>query len=348
MSLKKGKPEKLSTEEEKLLNTLLDKGIREIKPNRVGDSIIYDGLEDLSKEIGDKETLRQLLALKNKEYLVEHNFDSAILCPKCDSIQVYTRYICPQCQSINIQKIQMIEHLFCGYIGNRTEFEKGKELICPKCKTNLSEIPETRPQTEPDIKKQIKIIGSSFACEKCGSKFERPAMSHICQKCANTFTFREANYEKLPSFELTERVQDLSPKKLESGTLTQVETLFKQNGYTVELNAKINGKSGAQQSFDLIAKKDKKLIVLDISTWGKQTDLISLLGKKMDIDSQSIILLDLEGNTTLPSLGKAYNINVINGKDPKFLDTLTQIISEPKKEDEKRGQFWKRGKDKER
>jgi hypothetical protein len=170
-------------------------------------------------------------------------------------------------------------------------------------------------------------------------------MSHICQKCGTVFTYRDANYVKLPSYELTEKVQALSPQRFERDALHQVETIFKQNGYTVELDAKIMGKSGAQQSFDLIGKKDQKLVLLDVSTWGSQTDLISLLGKKMDIDSKLIILLDLEGNTVLPSLGKAYNISVVNGKDPAYLENLAQLIGEPKTETEKRGPFWRRGRE---
>ncbi|MGD0804537.1 MAG: hypothetical protein ABSA11_10760 [Candidatus Bathyarchaeia archaeon] len=340
MSSKTSEPDKLSTEEEKLLNNLLDKGIRETKPKIMGDSVIYDGLEDLSKEIGDKEIWRQLNELKKKEYLIEKSFDSAILCPKCGSIQVYSRYNCPQCQSMSIERIQLIEHTFCGYIGNRIDFVNEKELICPKCKTKISE-----SATEMDKKKIVKVIGSSFVCDKCGSKFERPSMSHICQKCGTVFTYRDANYVKLPSYELTEKVQALSPQRFERDALHQVETIFKQNGYTVELDAKIMGKSGAQQSFDLIGKKDQKLVLLDVSTWGSQTDLISLLGKKMDIDSKLIILLDLEGNTVLPSLGKAYNISVVNGKDPAYLENLAQLIGEPKTETEKRGPFWRRGRE---
>jgi hypothetical protein len=95
----------------------------------------------------------------------------------------------------------------------------------------------------------------------------------------------------------------------------------------------------------LVAKKDKTLTLLDVSVWGSQTDLISLMGKKMDIESQSIILLDLKGNEILPSLGKAYNISIINGKDTKFLETLAQIIGKTKTEVEKRGPFWRRGRE---
>jgi rubrerythrin len=346
MSSKKIDATKLSTSEEKLLNSLVDKGIREIKPKRFGESIIYDGLEELIKDNNYKEVMKLLKSLKKKEYLTEHNYDSAIFCPRCGSIQVFSKYNCPQCQSMSIEKIQLIEHIFCGFIGNRNEFEGPDGLVCPKCKTIIGDFLGAQSKKETEKNKQIRVIGSSFVCDKCGSKFERPTTSHVCQNCKATFTYREASYEKLPSYELTDKIELLSPKRFERDALHQVEKIFSEKGYSVEIDGKIMGKSGVEQSFDLIARKDKKIILLDVSAWGRQTDLISLLGKKMDVDSQSIFLLDLGGNPNLSALAKPYNIVVLDGKDDKHMENLTTIIGEitdgaAEKHD---SSFWKRGK----
>ncbi len=165
-------------------------------------------------------------------------------------------------------------------------------------------------------------------------------------RCGAIFTYREANYEKLPYYELTERVDKLAPNRFVTDHIREVEKIFTDKGYVVELNAKLTGKSGVDQSFDLAARKGKELYLFDISAWGNQNDLIGLLGKKMDVESKSIILLDLTGNPTLASLGKPYDITVLNGKDQGYKETLEKMLgSEVKEKDENRGiLFGRRGK----
>ncbi len=319
---------KLSPNEERLLNILIDKEERETKPKRVGNDVVYEGLEELTKEIGNRELKKLLKSLTSKGFLSEKNFDSAIFCPHCDSIETYSRYICPQCQSLNVQKVQLLEHPFCGYIGNRREFEEDTDLVCPKCKTVLGDFIQAQSKTHTDKSKVVRVIGSSFTCDKCGSKFEKPQTSHTCKRCGATFTYKEANYEKLPSYELTENVESLVPNRFVMDALRGVEKLITEKGYEVELNAKLRGKSGVEQTFNLVAKKDKTLLLLDVSAWGSQNDLISLLGKKMDFDSKPIILLDLAGNPNLASLGKPYNILVLDGKSEKHLEILAGVLDD--------------------
>ena len=337
MSSKPVSPIKLSSNEEKLLNTLVDKGIREIKPKRVDHTIEYESLEELTKEISEKEVKKLLKSLTLKGFMKEKTYDSALFCPRCDSLQVYSKYNCPQCQSLSIRKVQLIEHSFCGYIGDRSEFEQDDGLICPKCKTMIGGFNEAQAKNQPDKSKQIRVIGSSFTCDKCGSKFEKPSTTHNCDRCGASFTYKEANYEKLPSYELTEKVEALAPNRFIMDALRQSEEIFTSKGYQVELNSKLLGKSGVEQSFDLVAKKAQNTILLDVSAWGGQNDLISLLGKKMDVNFKSMILLDLAGNPNLASLGKPYNITVLDGKDNKYLEQLAALIDEAEEKPEKRG-----------
>jgi len=337
MSSTKADLAKLSREEEKLLNTLVDKGRRETKPQRLGDVIVYQGLEELTKETGDKEVKKLLKTLTSKGFMKEKDHDSALFCPRCGSINVLSRYNCPHCQSFNVLRIQLLEHPFCGYIGNRREFDTEKDLVCPKCKTFIGDFFEAKSREQKDKTKIIKVIGSSFACEKCGSKFEKPLVAHSCEKCGANFTYLEAIYEKLPSYELTEKVDELAPNRFETDSLRHIEKILIERGYNVELGAKLVGKSGIEQSFDIVARKGNNVILLDASPWGNQNDLISLLGKKMDIDSKSVILLDLAGNPNLASLGKPYSITVLDGRDEKYRETLIGLLEGAgKDEDDKR------------
>jgi len=66
----------------------------------------------------------------------------------------------------------------------------------------------------------------------------------------------------------------------------------------------------------------------------------------MDVDSQSIFLLDLGGNPNLSALAKPYNIVVLDGKDDKHMKNLATIIGEitDGAAEKRDSSFWKRGK----
>jgi hypothetical protein len=163
--------------------------------------------------------------------------------------------------------------------------------------------------------------------------------------CGAIFTYREAVYEKLPYFELTEKVDQLAPNRFVGDSLKDLEKIFTDKGFTIEHRAKLIGKSGVDQTFDLALRRGKELMLLDISPWGNQNDLIALLGKKMDVDCKSIILLDLTGNPTLASLGKPYDITVLNGKDQGYKETLEKMLGgDVKDKNDNRGVFGRRGK----
>jgi rubrerythrin len=316
----------MSPNEEKLIKIIVDKGLRVVKPRRNDHTIIYEGLEQLMKEIGGNETKKLLKSLASKGYLEEKTYDSAVVCPNCESVSILSKYSCPQCESINVLKVQLLEHPLCGYIGNRSEFETDGELVCPKCTTKLGSFTKAKSKNQEDKSKIIRVIGSSYACDKCGSRFEKPTITHVCEQCAAAFTYRDAAYERLPSYELTEKTNGLTPMRFESDSLKQIEKLLTEKGYAVELDAKIKGKSGVEQHFSLAAKREGKTLLMDVSNWGKQIDIISLMGKKTDVESQSIILLDLTGNPDLEPLGKAYNITVLSGKDEGYLEKLSSLL----------------------
>jgi len=332
---------RLNQMEEKLLNTLIDKGLRETKPRRRDTMILYTGLEELTDQINEVEMRKLLRSLTAKGYMAEKNYDSAILCPNCASLKVYSKYSCPNCQSNYVSKVQLLEHITCGYMGSNAEFEKEDVLACPKCRTVIAETKESNVGALESG--NIRIIGSSFVCDKCGSKFEKPLTTHFCDKCGSSFTYKEAVYLKLPAYELTEKVEALAPKRYVTETLRRVENALTAKGFKVELDARVKGKSGVEQRFDLTASKDQKLMLLDASAWGNQGDLISLLGKKTDVDANLIVLIDLYGSPNLASLGKPYKIAVIDGRDEKYIGVLSNLVDEMLKEEpEKRTSHLKR------
>jgi hypothetical protein len=321
----------LSLDEKRLLDFISKNGLSGLKPKRAGDNIVYEGLEAISKELGEEKVQELLKKLTASGHLAEKLQDSAIFCPHCNSIHIFSRYNCLKCQSYNVRRVQMIEHLFCGYIGDIREFGNAADLICPKCKSNIGNYYDAKTTDRVDKRRSIKVIGSTFECEKCGSKFEKPQISHTCERCGATFTYRDAIYERVPSYESTNKKQELTFADKIAQPLRAASDVFSSKGYHVDLDTKLTGKSGVEQHFDLIATKGENQTLVDVSIDGNQNDVVSLLGKKMDLDSKSIILLDLSGNELLASLGKSYNIEVLDGRDEKHLEKLVGILTDAEK-----------------
>jgi len=93
--------------------------------------------------------------------------------------------------------------------------------------------------------------------------------------------------------------------------LKAVAAVMLGRGFGVEQDVDVRGLSGSDHNFSLVATKGTVRTVVDVSTFGSQNDLVSLLGKKMDLIGSDALLVDMTGNEELSSLGKVYNIQIL-------------------------------------
>lgn len=312
MSQREGKP--LTEEEGGLLLRLIERGVRELRPTLRRGDIEYEGLEDLYDKYGVEGLHNLLKSLADKGFLIVKEYDRVIHCPKCGSVHVYSKYTCPRCHSMRVDRMEFIEHPFCGYIGDRDGFISDSTLLCPNCKIELGFVGGKPPGD--GSRQDYRIIGSSFECRKCGYRFERPQVVHTCNLCGALFNYKTAGYEKLYSYEIPEQVAEalgLVPEL--RSILKPLESALVERGYSIERNGRLVGVSGGEHTFNLVASKDEKRIVVDISRKGEQRDIVSLLGKKMDVRPTSTVLIDMSGSGEISALGRVYDITVLDGKD---------------------------------
>lgn len=161
---------------------------------------------------------------------------------------------------------ELLEHMKCGYIGSNDKFIKDSFLVCPNCQTQLT-----------DEALHYRVIGNCYQCEKCGYRFDKPEIIHVCQKCGRNFTYQEAKYIKIFAYKIAnEIVNDL---RRDLPVLESIEKILTEKGFKVQLHPQITGISGVQHTFDILAEKNETRIVIDISITGNKNDMISLLGK---------------------------------------------------------------------
>ena len=315
-----------TSEEKSLLKRLIDKGVKSIESKISPEGLTYEGLDDIIEEYG-VQRLRQLLeSLAEKEFLTVKERDPALFCPKCHALQVYTRYSCPRCKSIKVDLIELIEHSFCGYTGVRNKFISGLSLVCPNCKTDLGPIDE-----EPlgdGSRDDYRVIGSSFECEKCGNRFNRPDFIHICQKCGEIFNYRTAIYMKLHDYEIPEHVIKAMREREEYKILlieddpddAEIITRYiTEAGEMFKVEHVSSGKEGLKEikrkHFDLVLldymlpSMDGLEVLREIKKRKIQTSVIMLTGaddrktavEAMKLGASDYIVKSLEAYEELPS-----------------------------------------------
>lgn len=307
-------------EEQEFLRKLIKKGVLELKPdlNKVG--VHYAEAEETWKNADSIQVKGILQSLEKKGALKSQFIDRVLTCPDCSSPEVYTKYTCPKCNSLNVEYTELLEHMKCGYIGSNDKFIKDSILVCPNCQTQLT-----------DEALHYRVIGSCYQCEKCGYRFDKPDIIHICQKCGRNFKYQEAKYIKIFAYKITE--ETVNALKGDLPVLETIKKTLSDKGFKVQLHPLIAGTSGVQHTFDILAEKNETRIIIDISITGNKNDMISLLGKKLDVNPTKALIIDLSNLDELTQLGKVYDITVFKTADTNNLSNFLenfQVALDPK------------------
>lgn len=322
--MSKNNEAELTSEEEKLILQLNHSNIKELKPLISPDGTLsYTELKDLPKDFKFKHVQHLLSDLADKGFLKETGKKSMILCPRCSSHRVSSVYCCVKCGSDDVERLDFIEHLHCGYIDERKLFEDNFQLVCPNCGLELS----FSESNDDESRSRYRIVGTNFACNNCESKFERPNVTHECQECGVRFTFKNSNYIKLVSYELTEKSLQLTPENAIQDVVEIVQKKLEAKGLEVTMYGEASGKSLGSHSFDIIARAEPNLIVGDISVKSDSSGLIALIGKKMDVNPTSTFFIDISGSFKNSDFGKEQNIASFNGLSEDFAEDFENYLN---------------------
>jgi hypothetical protein len=228
----------------RLISRLISGEIERIEPEI--DLCLRDGFRygeaDSILGTSGKETSLILESIAKEGLLLKQDFRKLLVSPT-GSVQLMPVERCPYCDSEQVTRGQLVEHFNCGHIGLEEEFISGLKQVCPKCRRELKLI-------GTDYRKP----GARYVCNGCHEIFAAPAIKCRCLKTGEVYPLEELRHVFLYSFHLNEahrkRLEfEFEPKR-------QLIDYLERLGYTVEESVRVQGKSGATHTIDLLASVD--------------------------------------------------------------------------------------------
>jgi len=115
---------------------------------------------------------REAESLCEKGLFEREFFDRFHVCSRCESSRMHVREECSSCRSADLIEEPYLHHFKCAYQGPESEFRRGDDLICPKCRRELSHFgfDYDRP-------------GTMVVCRACGHAASEPAVGFVCLDC---------------------------------------------------------------------------------------------------------------------------------------------------------------------
>lgn len=121
-------------------------------------------------------------------------FDRFFLCPLCSSARMHVREECAKCRSADLGEEPYLHHFKCAHQGPESGFRRGDDLICPKCRRELTHFgyDYDRP-------------GTMIVCRACGHSASEPAIGFACLDCGGHADSENCTTRDVYSYELTDQ-----------------------------------------------------------------------------------------------------------------------------------------------
>lgn len=237
----------------KLIDALVNGRLNEINP--VIDVASEGGFNypevDRLLQVSGNEARNVLEELANGNILDRKPFETFIIDPE-GSFQLVPVERCPNCDAGNLTKGQLIEHFNCGNVGLDIDYRSDHKYICPKCKRELQLLGT-----------DYHYVGTQYRCRSCNNTFPKPAIKWRNMKTSKIWSPEQLGESSIYSYILKEDKKtwlefQLKPK-------TQLVKFLKVQGYQVEESARIQGKSGAVHTIDILATRNEGLAIFHLA-----------------------------------------------------------------------------------
>lgn len=277
----------------------------EIRPQRNSETgqYVYSGadfgLEDISAPLAE---------LESHKILQRITIDTVPSCPACQHANFHVTYICPYSQHTMLEHGTIIEHYACGNADFENNYKSGpNEFVCPKCRRTLKVI-------GTDYRK----IERAYRCNTCGRFFGTPKLMLQCRNCDHKNDEEELVMNPIYAYKINEKLRSelISHCSLEANVIA----VFEKSGFKVSAPTQLPGLSGVPHNFDIGAKKDDKVIVLDMVSAIDEVgprDVVEFFAKIYDTKPSEALLIAMPKlSREAQRLSAMYGVNTIGAESP--------------------------------
>jgi GGDEF domain-containing protein len=133
------------------------------------------------------ESLTGAAALRRRHFTRTHS------CIRCGSARLLAYEACPGCGGADLADERIVHHYRCGWQAPESQFIRGRQLVCPKCRRELR-------QAGMDYGKPGMIVH----CRTCGAANAEPDLCFSCLDCSVVIPGDQAPTADWYHYDLTE------------------------------------------------------------------------------------------------------------------------------------------------
>jgi len=124
-------------------------------------------------------------------------FDRFHFCDRCGSSHFNIREECNDCGSSQLKEEAYLHHFRCAYQGPESDFRHGDDLVCPKCRQELTHF-------SVDYDKP----GTMMQCQSCAHATSEPGVGFVCMECEAHYDGDAVHTRDVYSYDLLEHGSD--------------------------------------------------------------------------------------------------------------------------------------------
>ena len=273
--------------------------------------------ETLGEDVNVQTWISEMVA---QNILRKHSAKEIVVCPIHSRADPMIAVECTKCKSRLSVKRSLVEHSYCGYIGDDSRFDNGGALQCPNC---------GRPIRE---RNELKVSGVWYECQNCLSKTSSPRFVFVCKEGNHDFFAADLTLASVETYAVNERVvSELRNTLLLDPDLA---AMLQSIGYKVESPAQVQGQSGSKHSLDVYAEKDGETVALQVAVDTKPIEpsaVISFFAKTFDIKPSKAILVTIPAaSEEAKRLEVGYGVDVVEDFDGSGVVNKVKALLEAK------------------
>ena len=228
-------------------------------------------------------------------------FDRFHVCQRCDSARMNVREECSKCRSANLVDESYLHHFRCAYQGPESEFRRGDDLVCPKCRRELANFGADYDRP-----------GAMSVCLECRHASSEPAIGFSCLDCGAHADSATAQTRDAFTYEVTE--QGIAFAEKGNAFLGQARRAMRFTDLPLELVIALNS---AAKTFN----ESRIPFTLANIFYQNQQEVTADHGARQFADARDLFIDNLRaelGASDVIVRGNSYDFALIAGMSPEL------------------------------